>query len=162
MGEDLDPSKLLATLTNDKLKLLQNEAQKKSSKLPKEMEDHKFWDTQPVVKNNELVKEDGQIEEVDIRKIRKDPYQLPSQFEWFLLDLNDELEMKNLYELLSLNYVEDDDAMFRFNYTSEFLKWALLPPGWKKEWHLGVRVKENKKLVAFISGIPAHMRIRDQ
>ena len=90
---------------------------------------------------------------------------------------------KELYELLSLNYVEDDDAMFRFDYSADFLKWfvyivripininalaqplscrALKPPGWKKVWHIGVRVVKNRKLVAFISGIPADLRIVDQ
>jgi glycylpeptide N-tetradecanoyltransferase len=35
---------------------------------------------------------------------------------------------------------------------------ALQPPGWKKSWHVGVRVAANKKLVAFISGIPVTLR----
>lgn len=33
-----------------------------------------------------------------------------------------------VYQLLTHNYVEDDDAMFRFDYSKEFLKWALQPP----------------------------------
>jgi glycylpeptide N-tetradecanoyltransferase len=33
------------------------------------------------------------------------------------------MQMKELYVLLSENYVEDDDAMFRFNYSQEFLLW---------------------------------------
>jgi len=65
-----------------------------------------------------------------------------------------------VYELLSANYVEDDDASFRFNYSAEFLKWALQPPGYYKDWHLGVRVATNKKLVAFISGVPVTLRVR--
>lgn len=40
----------------------------------------------------------------------------------------------------------------RFKYTSEFLQWALQPPGYKPEWHVGVRVKANQKLVGFITG----------
>jgi glycylpeptide N-tetradecanoyltransferase len=39
---------------------------------------------------------------------------------------------------------------------------ALQPPGWKPQWHLGVRVKSNNKLVAFISGIPATIKIHEQ
>ncbi len=57
------------------------------------------------------------------------------------------------------NYVEDDDNMFRFDYSAAFLRWALLPPGYKPEWHLGVAVKASGKLVAFISGIPAIIRV---
>lgn len=37
---------------------------------------------------------------------------------------------------------------------------ALKPPGWKSQWHCGVRVATNKKLVGFISAIPAHVRIQ--
>ena len=41
--------------------------------------------------------------------------------------------------LLNENYVEDDDNMFRFDYSPEFLRWALQPPGSLREWHVGVR-----------------------
>jgi Myristoyl-CoA:protein N-myristoyltransferase, N-terminal domain len=37
---------------------------------------------------------------------------------------------------------------------------ALKPPGWQKEWHIGVRVSSTKRLVAFISGVPIHLRVR--
>lgn len=37
---------------------------------------------------------------------------------------------------------------------------ALKPPGYHKEWHVGVRVSSNKKLVAFISGVPITLRVR--
>jgi glycylpeptide N-tetradecanoyltransferase len=53
--------------------------------------------------------------------------------------------------------VEDDDNMFRFDYSPEFLKWALLPPGQYKEWIVGVRVIKTKKMVGFITGVPVHM-----
>lgn len=39
---------------------------------------------------------------------------------------------------------------------------ALKAPGWKKEWHVGVRATASGKLVAFISGIPIQLRIRDK
>lgn len=38
---------------------------------------------------------------------------------------------------------------------------ALRPPGWLLQWHCGVRVSSNKKLVGFISAIPANIRIYD-
>jgi glycylpeptide N-tetradecanoyltransferase len=63
-----------------------------------------------------------------------------------------------LYE----NYVEDDDNMFRFDYSREFLLWALTPPGYFKDWHIGVRVVKNKKLVGFITGIPCHVHAKEQ
>ena len=50
--------------------------------------------------------------------------------------------MKELYVLLNENYVEDDDNMFRFDYSPEFLRWALQPPGSLRDWHVGVRYTE--------------------
>lgn len=32
-------------------------------------------------------------------------------------------QIKEVYDLLSLNYVEDDEAAFRFKYSAEFLEW---------------------------------------
>lgn len=113
---------------------------------------------------------------------------MPKDFEWCLVNVDDEQEVpiarvspkilntqvKDVYELLSLNYVEDDDCSFRFDYSADFLKWfvlnfsfmyiirALKPPGWNKNWLVGVRVSSNKKLVAFISGIPATLRMHEQ
>ena len=40
-----------------------------------------------------------------------------------MLDLKDPTQRKEVYELLSANYVEDDSAAFRFQYTAEFLEW---------------------------------------
>ena len=37
---------------------------------------------------------------------------------------------------------------------------ALKSPGWRKEWHVGVRASKSQKLVAFISGVPASLRVR--
>ena len=62
-------------------------------------------------------------------------------------------------KLLTKHYVEDNDAMFRFDYSREFLQWALTPPGQYPEWIIGVRMKKNKKLYGFISGIPLHLRV---
>lgn len=47
--------------------------------------------------------------------------------------------------------------MPRFDYSAAFLQWALLPPGYRIDWLLGVRVSANKGLVGFISGIPANV-----
>lgn len=39
---------------------------------------------------------------------------------------------------------------------------ALKSPGWRKDWHVGVRVQKSRKLVAFISGVPVQLRVRSQ
>ena len=52
------------------------------------------------------------------------------------------------------NYVEDDENMFRFDY-SEFLRWALRPPGYFKSWNISVWVKTTRKLMGFITRVLA-------
>ncbi|XP_049586925.1 glycylpeptide N-tetradecanoyltransferase 2 [Syngnathus scovelli] len=121
---------------------------------------YQFWDTQPVPKLNEVVTSHGPIE-ADKENIRQEPYSLPQGFMWDTLDLSNADVLKELYTLLNENYVEDDENMFRFDYSPKFLKWALRPPGWLPQWHCGVRVTSNKKLVGFISAIPADIRIYD-
>ena len=74
--------------------------------------------------SNECISPDVAAEEV-----RQEGYTLPSGFQWDTLQLDDPLVLKELYILLNENYVEDDDNMFRFDYSPEFLAWALKPPG---------------------------------
>ncbi|CAK9801387.1 Glycylpeptide N-tetradecanoyltransferase 1 [Anthophora quadrimaculata] len=119
---------------------------------------YEFWSTQPVPKMDEKIVKNEPIEP-DKTSIRAEPYSLPADFQWDTLNLDDPLVLCELYTLLSENYVEDDDAMFRFDYPPSFLKWALQPPGWCKEWHCGVRVTKSGRLVGFISAIPATLRV---
>ena len=58
-------------------------------------------------------------------EVRQEGYTLPPGFQWDTLQLDDPLVLKELYILLNENYVEDDDNMFRFDYSPEFLAWAL-------------------------------------
>lgn len=128
---------------------------------PKPMNAYKFWKTQPVTKFDEAVFEEGPIDKrEDVSKVPKEPYAILDLFEWSELDIEDDKEMSELYTLLYEHYVEDHDSTFRFAYSKEFFNWALKAPGWKKQWHLGVRVRKSKKLVAFISAVPATLRIR--
>lgn len=121
---------------------------------------YQFWSTQPVPKMDEKINCNEPIEQPKApEEIRAEPYTLPDGFQWDTLNLNEPLVLKELYTLLNENYVEDDDCMFRFDYQTEFLKWALQPPGWRMEWHCGVRVVKSGRLVGFISAIPAQLRI---
>ncbi|KAI6655340.1 Glycylpeptide N-tetradecanoyltransferase 1 [Oopsacas minuta] len=122
---------------------------------------HKFWGSQPILlnSNNELSELNSPIIQDSIA-IREQPFTLSSSFEWSELDLTLDCEIQELYELLCENYVEDDDHMFRFAYSKQFLIWALKPPGWLSEFHCGVRVKTSHKLVAFISAVPAQIFVK--
>ncbi|KAJ7743688.1 Myristoyl-CoA:protein N-myristoyltransferase, N-terminal domain-containing protein [Mycena maculata] len=128
----------------------------------KNAEAHKFWGTQPVPQLGEGPPvADGYIEPWKPREeVRQEPYPLPQEFEWATVDIKDPTQNTEVHDLLSRYYVEDQSASLRFQYSSEFLQWALTPPGYFKEWHIGVRVSSNKKLVAFISGVPMKLRVR--
>ena len=103
---------------------------------------HKFWDNQPVLKLEDEVKanENGAlVPDQKIEDLRQEPYSLGENFEWEDIDINDSEKLLEVYNLLKENYVEDDDNMFRFEYSVEFLQWALKPPGYRQDWHLGIR-----------------------
>lgn len=131
-----------------------NEAQKKT------MNDYKFWKTQPVPAIDETIEQEGPIHgQKTPDDIPDEPYQLIPEFEWCTMDLDVTSQLDEVYQLLYENYVEDQDETFRFKYSHEFFRWALQPPGWRKEWHIGVRVKATGKLVAFISGIASNLKL---
>lgn len=112
-----------------------------------------------------MIKEDddGPLEVPDMEEVMAAPAaKLPTGFEWCLVDLNNEKEIEELYNLLADNYVEDGDAMFRFNYSRSFLDWVLKTPGWRPEWHIGVRATVSRRLLAFISAIPVDLTVRNK
>lgn len=161
--------------------LLQQLALTSPKKEGKAQDEYKFWNTQPVPKFKEpnllQTTSGGEGEalpegpilpnEVCKAAAKPEPEKLVDGFEWCLIDLDDKEELQEFYYLLYNHYVEDTDGSFRFNYSVEFLSWALKPPGWKKEWHIGVRAKSTQqgnkgKLVASICGIPVTLRVRDR
>lgn len=139
-----------------------------TGKNQKDMASYKFWQTQPVPRLDETASErlklpDGPIKEVHADNVPKVAAPLPEGYEWVELDLTNEEELKEVYNLLNLHYVEDDKAMFRFSYSKSFLDWALKAPGWRKSWHVGVRAQgKSRVLVATIFGIPTKLRVRDK
>ena len=131
----------------------------------KQHEDFRFWRTQPVPRIDERIETDIN-EEIESNKqideIRKDPIALPANFEWCTLDLASDGHMAELQALLEENYVEDVGSSFRFQYSKELLEWALMPPGYLKDWHVGIRASTNNKLLAFIGSTPMTVRIYDK
>lgn len=94
-------------------------------------------------------------------ELRQDPYNLPKGFEWCNIDITDSDQRTEVYDLLYQNYVEDDDCKFRFDYSPDFLTWALTPPGYTQSFHLGVRLTKSNRLMAFITAVPAKVRVYD-
>lgn len=159
MSEDRD-GKLTELLKL--LKLNNGDISKLTQEQRKEMSDYKFWKTQPVTRLDESVAKEGPIDKVKLAvDISDRPLPLLNEFEWCTVDVTDQKELEDIFVLLNENYVEDRDASFRFKYTREFFNWSLRSPGWKADWHVGVRVRSTGKLVAFISAIPVDLRVRD-
>eukprot|EP00088_Acartia_fossae_P017955 TRINITY_DN20295_c0_g1_i2.p1 TRINITY_DN20295_c0_g1~~TRINITY_DN20295_c0_g1_i2.p1 ORF type:complete len:479 (+),score=119.17 TRINITY_DN20295_c0_g1_i2:30-1439(+) len=169
-GEDTSKGTQLAntasSLTPEQMENLRKAMQllnSQSGASDKPASEYKFWSTQPVPKLNEVITTNEEINpDPPLDKIRSEPYTLPDGFKWDTLVLDDPLVLKEVYVLLNENYVEDDDNMFRFDYSPEFINWALQPPGWHKEWHCGVRAAKSNKLVGFISAVPAHIRMYEK
>ncbi|KAK4227311.1 acyl-CoA N-acyltransferase [Podospora fimiseda] len=130
----------------------------------KDMGSYKFWSTQPVPQFDEdpkLLIEEGPLKIQKVEDIDPEPIPLAlPQFRWVTMDLTNDAELAEVEKLLYGHYVEDDEAMFRFRYSSSLLRWSLLSPGWRKDWHVGIRSGDT--LCAFISAIPTEMRVRDK
>lgn len=107
--------------------------------------EHKFWNTQPVPRLKDVFGGDsGPLDQnTDIASVKQEPYNMPAGFEWCSLDVTDPATILEVYTLLFENYVEDDDCLFRFDYSIPFLQWALTPPGFHRDWHVGVRNSKN-------------------
>ena len=61
---------------------------------------------------------------------------------------------------MTKHYVEDTEGKFRFDYSIEFLRWALNPPDAIPDWIVGVR--GGGQLTAFITAIPVTMVVNGQ
>lgn len=143
--------------------------QQRISEANDEKKAHKFWRTQPVkqIDSVELstvdkVKVGPLAEKKTIQEVRQEPYRLPPGFVWDSIDIDDSTVLQEVYSLLTENYVEDDDNMFRFDYSVGFIRWALRAPGYYNDWVIGVRAAKTKQLLALITGIPATVHVMNE
>lgn len=98
-----------------------------SGKNVKDMASYKFWNTQPVMKfgdNQDKLVEEGPLRAQNVEDVPTEPEPWGvGGFEWVTMDLTQESQLKEVYELLNGHYVEDDEAMFRFRYSTSILQW---------------------------------------
>ena len=111
-----------------------------------------FWNSQPVPKLEETIKEEGIIKTINSSEVSQEPLELPEDFEWIDINIENEQERQQVCNFLQKYYIEDDNNEFRLLYTEDFLKWVFDRPN--KEFTIckGVIVKKNEVLVGFISG----------
>jgi glycylpeptide N-tetradecanoyltransferase len=98
-----------------------------SGKNRKDMASYKFWSTQPVPQFDEpepKLIEEGPLKIQKIEDIATEPIPLALEpFRWVTMDLSNDSELEEVEKLLYGHYVEDDEAMFRFKYSKELLRW---------------------------------------
>lgn len=99
-----------------------------SGKKAKDMDAYKFWQTQPVPRfgEDDKIAPEGPLKVQTVDQVPKLAQPLVAGFEWVTMDLKSDEEMKEVYELLNGHYVEDDEAMFRFNYSPSVLRWFVI------------------------------------
>ena len=115
---------------------------KKLRKVIPLFDEHDFWHTQPVPRYYDSVPEsdyNAPIETKTVSEVQQEPYALPKGYHWSEINLHEQEQAEELYKLLTDHYVEDSEGKFRFDYSIDFLKWALTPPGQHPEWIVGVR-----------------------
>lgn len=122
----------------------------------------KFWVTQ-LVNNGEYPEYvTGKIKKLDGNAINMFESHLPENLVWTSLDVNDDNTLNIIYEFLKENYVAND--MYGLEYSKEFLRWSLTPPGYNKNLHLGLLYKTSSGvfLIGFITGIKLNVCINDK
>lgn len=118
---------------------------------------HRFWNNPLVPQKNISESNYGIVSNVSIEDFSSQPLKLPPGFEWTTLDVNDQSQLKEMQDMLHENYVKDNK--FSLFYSKELIQWLLTPPGYIKEWHIGVRTSNNGLLVGIITGVPVTLII---
>jgi glycylpeptide N-tetradecanoyltransferase len=66
---------------------------------------HDFWDSQPVPKAYDKVDENMFDKPIDVPKtvadVKQEPYTLPAGYYWSDVDINDDAQAKEVYDLLT-------------------------------------------------------------
>jgi hypothetical protein len=88
----------------------------------------------------------------------KERTKIQDGFQWGNCDLKNEAQLIEVYHFLNLNYVEDDDGMFRFDYSTRLLQWALNTPGMDPDFLICIRVGASGRMVGFVSGIVVEIK----
>lgn len=114
----------------------------KVSKLCDLFRTHSFWNTQPVMNYLDTAPRNSflqPIKQQEASDISVDVLPLPNEYRWETIDLHHGKTMREVYQLLADNYVEDDSGTFRFEYQIDFLRWCLEPPGYNVNLNIAIR-----------------------
>jgi glycylpeptide N-tetradecanoyltransferase len=142
-----------------------NQSAPKSDEETASRQERKSWNTQLVPEIGAKITSENNgpvIPNNPIQELKQEPYKLPDGFSWNEVNILNDDQLRELYIFLNENYVEDDDNMFRFDYSMPFLRWVLGVPGWLQKWHLAIRVTKSGEMVGFISSVPSQIKVYDK
>lgn len=127
-----------------------------------------YWDKQPVYQPHEFsekvchdpkdAKGSAVVKVQTAKETSRERTKIQDGFQWGNCDLNNEAQLMEVYDFLNLNYVEDDDGMFRFDYSTKLLQWALHTPGMDPDYLICIRIGASGKMVGFIAGIVVEIK----
>ena len=87
--------------------------------------------------------------------VSPEPLPLAPGFEWCELDLKNDEQLEELYQLLKWHYIADAEDNFFFLYSKEFIRWYLLQNNYRADLHVGIRKSDDQSLIGFIAAQPA-------
>jgi glycylpeptide N-tetradecanoyltransferase len=120
------------------------------------MNQHKFWNNQPIIQSKEYI-----IKEEEIKQLEKNdvPKKLISGFEWVICDISEKLLLKELNEFLNYYYYEQFGKKIKHHFTEEFISWTFKGPRYHKDLLLGIRSTADNLLIGFIGATIINMQI---
>lgn len=88
---------------------------------------YKFWKNKPVLRFDKKSYESDYIENLSDRKTYEsvNSLKLPTGTKWINVDMNDNIMMRLVVDFLDKHYTTDKTNSFKFEYTIDFIKWAL-------------------------------------
>lgn len=111
--------------------------------------EYKFWDTQPVPKMKDHMRDDGEIISLSTSALNStEPVNLPPNFSWEALDLKNDTVLKRVCEFVNENNMDNVSAEFKLEYEPEFIKRMLINDKYTSDMSLGI--KYNNKIIGCI------------
>lgn len=128
--------------------------------------EHPFWDHQPVRqvwKKSFVAEKDGPyVKSRDVTKVATEAIELPANFEWCKIDLNNDMEVLNLCVFLQQNVqtiLNQEPKVYTPQYSIEWIRWLLSGP---ESTSVCIGVKSKGKLMGFIGGSTMKLSINKE
>uniref|UniRef100_A0A6B2G5K1 Glycylpeptide N-tetradecanoyltransferase n=1 Tax=Myxobolus squamalis TaxID=59785 RepID=A0A6B2G5K1_MYXSQ len=126
------------------------------------LNEHKFWSHQPVFEMESKIEEEvnePMDKNSENSEISQTPITLPPGFEWCSIDIRDPLILREFFEFLEENYIEDSSSTFKLEYSEDVIRWALVQSGYFPECIRCIRFNRTGKLIASIVATPDNLNI---